>query len=390
MAIDNYSKWAWTRVIKSCSSRNVVKLLDNLVESDGVPRSIKVDIATAFKSTEFRSYSARLNLVVKYSTPYVHTPIGVVERNIRTIEGYLKSFLLEDNNLKRALSRATKTIRFAWSSSTNRTPFELYHGRKPRTILSNIVDLEPGGKELVENIVDKHGNQLTQVHYSTKYFEGLAKERKFGKSANTQELQREIRKRKVSKRYFVVKNRNANNLASKFETRVRPLVAETKHTVSDGMKVFHKKDVAEVHNSVMSNQVDLQAKEIAERVNQKFKNVKGGDGGRFAKKRAKGVIEPLTAKGGRKILMSESDSEPEPTMKRRQKNKTGASSATKTGTTPPSSPRKRRENVEKASNTGDNTGTPMEAESTEFATAQESTPKTVTLKTQLKSLPDSR
>ncbi len=92
----------------------------------------------------------------------------------------------------------------------------------------------------------------------------------------------------------------------------------------------------------MSNQVDLQAKEIAERVNQKFKDVKRGDGGRFAKKSANGVIEPVTAKGGRKILMSESDSEPEPTMKRKQNKKAGASSATKTGTTPPSSPRKRQ------------------------------------------------
>ena len=290
----------------------------------------------------------------------------------------MKTFLLEDNNLKRALRRATKSLRFAWSSSTNKTPFELFHGRKPRTVLSNIVDLEHGGKELVENIVDKHGNQMTQIHYSTKHLKGLAKERKFGKSANTKELQREIRKRKVSKRYFVVKNRNANNLASKFETKVRPLVAETEHTVSDGTKIFHKKDVAEVHNSVMSNQANLQAKEIAERVNQKVKDVKRGDGGRFARKSAKGVVEPVTAKGGRKILMSESDSEPEPATKRRQKKRTGTSSATKTGTTPPSSPRKRRDIEEKDTGTGDSTGTPMEAESTEFATALESTPKTLT------------
>ena len=76
---------------------------------------------------------------------------------------------------------------------------------------------------------------------------------------------KEIRNRKVSfQRYFVVRNRNKTNLASKFETRIRPIVSETEHAVSDEKKVFHEKDFAEVDNTLNSNRDRFQAKEIAE------------------------------------------------------------------------------------------------------------------------------
>ncbi len=64
----------------------VTKFLKRLIESHRVPKSIKVDNASAFKSAEFIACSAKLNLVVNVSTPYVHTPIGLVDRNIRTLE----------------------------------------------------------------------------------------------------------------------------------------------------------------------------------------------------------------------------------------------------------------------------------------------------------------
>ena len=68
------------------------------------------------------------------------------------------------------------------------------------------------------------------------------------------------------------------------ETRIRSIISETKHTVSDGKKVFHKKDVAEVNNTVKLNRDRFQAKEIADGVEQKEKSVKRGDGGRFVNK----------------------------------------------------------------------------------------------------------
>ncbi len=55
---------------------------------------------------------------------------------------------------------------------------------------------------------------------------------------------------------------------------MRKLISETEHAVSDGRKTFHKKDIAEVPNSVANNQVNLQAKENATRVNNQLQSVK--------------------------------------------------------------------------------------------------------------------
>ncbi len=71
-------------------------------------------------------------------------------------------------------------------------------GREARTVLSNICDLENKGKDLGENMYDKSGNHLTQIHYTAKHLRDTDKERKLGKLAKTEDLQKEIRKRKVS------------------------------------------------------------------------------------------------------------------------------------------------------------------------------------------------
>ncbi len=95
VAVDNYSKWIWGRVVRCCSTRAATKFLNKIVESDRVPKTIKVDNASAFKSVEFARYLEKLNLVVKFSTPYVHTPIGLVERIIQRVENYVKTYLLK-------------------------------------------------------------------------------------------------------------------------------------------------------------------------------------------------------------------------------------------------------------------------------------------------------
>ena len=228
---------------------------------------MKTDNASAFKSTELQNYWVKSNIGIQYSTPYVHTPLGLVERTKRTLEDYTKTMLIEENELKKAVKRAVKALTFSWSASTKKTPFELFFNRKPRTESTNVFDLENKGKDLLENVYDSQGNHLTQFHYTDKRLREMTKERKFGRTAGSEELQREIRKRKVShERCFAVRNGNERSLDSKFETKPRPLISESEHTVFDGRKVLHKKDVAETTKTVTSNRDVCQAKEIAEKV----------------------------------------------------------------------------------------------------------------------------
>ena len=49
-------------------------------------------------------------------------------------------------------------------------------------------------------------------------------------------------------------------MESKFEQKIRPFVAETEHTVTEGHKTFHKKDIADVTDLVNKNPQLLQGK----------------------------------------------------------------------------------------------------------------------------------
>ena len=54
---------------------------------------------------------------VEFSTPCVHKPIGIVEKHIRTLESYIKPFLIENNDLKHAVRRAIKVLRRSENSA---------------------------------------------------------------------------------------------------------------------------------------------------------------------------------------------------------------------------------------------------------------------------------
>ena len=74
---------------------------------------------------------------MEFSTPYVHTPIGMVERQIRTVESYVRPFLLEKNDLKHAVRRAMKVLRCSENSIIKMLPFEKLTGTKPRNTVNN-------------------------------------------------------------------------------------------------------------------------------------------------------------------------------------------------------------------------------------------------------------
>ena len=74
---------------------------------------------------KFKSTVKEFGISVEYSTPHVHTPIGMVERNIWTLETFIKPFLLENNTLKQAGQRAIKLMRFSESAPLKMSPSTL-------------------------------------------------------------------------------------------------------------------------------------------------------------------------------------------------------------------------------------------------------------------------
>ena len=64
---------------------------------------------------------------------------GVVERSIQTLKSLIIANLGDGQNLTESVNRASRVMRFTIHTGLKITPFELHHGRKPRTELTNIV-----------------------------------------------------------------------------------------------------------------------------------------------------------------------------------------------------------------------------------------------------------
>ena len=49
------------------------------------------------------------------------------------------AYVEDGNNLTESVNRALKVMRFTKHTGLKKTPFELHHGRKPRTELTKII-----------------------------------------------------------------------------------------------------------------------------------------------------------------------------------------------------------------------------------------------------------
>ena len=63
------------------SSKLVTEFLTELIDSEGIPKELKVDNDTAFKSNVLKNL--RISGRSRY---FIRLPIGLVERNLRTIQ----------------------------------------------------------------------------------------------------------------------------------------------------------------------------------------------------------------------------------------------------------------------------------------------------------------
>ena len=69
----------------------------------------------------------------------MHTGNGTVERAIQTMKNVILANMEDGNNLTESVNRALRVMRFTIHTGLKKTPFELHHGRIPRTELTNIL-----------------------------------------------------------------------------------------------------------------------------------------------------------------------------------------------------------------------------------------------------------
>ena len=139
IAVDRFSKWPTVKICKTSETKEVINFLKQNFNLYGIPEKIKSDKGGAFFSKDYIEFCKSKNIETEYSTPRIHTGTGAVERAIQTMKNLIVANLEDNLCLTECVNRALKVMRFTIHTGLKLTPFELHHGRKPRTELTNLV-----------------------------------------------------------------------------------------------------------------------------------------------------------------------------------------------------------------------------------------------------------
>ncbi len=170
----------------------------------------------------------------------------MVERNIRTLETFVKPFLLENNTLKQAVRRAIKLMRFSESVPLKMSSFEKLTGGKPRNRITNNLGLDNPDATLVTLVKSPNEQLLGSQRMDAMQLADFESSRTWGRSRNEQDLKRFVnhqvknRKRKVRK-FIVENNRKKSGWDSSFGSKPIQVIEETQHTVKIGNRTLHKR-----------------------------------------------------------------------------------------------------------------------------------------------------
>ena len=137
IAIDRFSKWPTVKICKSAETKEVTNFLSSNFNLYGVPEKIKSDKRGAFICKEYREFSKHRNIEIKDCTPGIHTGNGTEKRAIQTLKNLIITNMEDGVSLTESVNRALRVMRFTIHTRLKLTPFELHHGRKPRTELTH-------------------------------------------------------------------------------------------------------------------------------------------------------------------------------------------------------------------------------------------------------------
>lgn len=131
---DELTKYIIFVPIQDSQSKTIAKaFIDNFILTFGSVNTIKTDLGTEYINSLFKDITELLKIEHRHSTPYHPQTIGALERNHRTFNQFVRSYVNDELN---DWDEYVKYYEFCFNTtpcvSTGYTPFELVFGRKVR------------------------------------------------------------------------------------------------------------------------------------------------------------------------------------------------------------------------------------------------------------------
>lgn len=142
VVVDYYSRYFEVDILKSTTTDKVVKSLEKIFLTHGLPVSITTDNGPQFRSSEFREYLVNQGIGHRRVTPLWPQANGEVERQNRTILKRIRIAYAEKRDWKEELDKYLIFYRTTPHSVTGVSPAELMFRRKLRTKIPEICNTE--------------------------------------------------------------------------------------------------------------------------------------------------------------------------------------------------------------------------------------------------------
>ena len=224
IAIDRFSKWPTAKICKSSETKEVLNFLKQNSNLYGLPEKIKMDKGGgAFISKEYKKICNAKNIGIEYSALRMHTGTGALERAIQTLKNWIIANLEDNTCLTECVNRTLKVMRLTKHTGLKTTPFELHHGRKPPTELTNIIK---DGKSFLSNWCElpvSANNRPKVPIYVTRNRDGEVSNHNVMARTKTEEkaqTEKSPKKKKSVGKYpfkFFEKNHNKKSLEGRFQ-----------------------------------------------------------------------------------------------------------------------------------------------------------------------------
>ena len=136
--VDSYSKWLEVIPMNSTTSEKTIEVLQMLFASHGLPETLVSDNGPQFVSSEFEQFMQSHGIIHKKIPPYHAASNGCAERMVQEFKNAYAKFKIDKGkmSLNTFLAKWLLAYRTTPTTSSNKTPAELFVGQKLRTRLS--------------------------------------------------------------------------------------------------------------------------------------------------------------------------------------------------------------------------------------------------------------
>ncbi len=138
VVVDYYSRWIEAILLRKTDAQHVIKSLEAIFRTHGLPETIRSDNGPPFTSREFEAFLKSLGIIHKKGVPYWPQSNGEVERCNATLLKIVRIARLEGKDWKKALEDFLFHYRVTPHTVTDATPAELLMGRKLRDKLPRV------------------------------------------------------------------------------------------------------------------------------------------------------------------------------------------------------------------------------------------------------------